>query len=147
MPSDRLAAAVGAMALVGAVVGYYASVPWLVEGAAANSRSVVIWGGAALVGGPVFGVAGRWLESPVFGRCATSLALLGGVFLAEGLVRVLYLDDDAALGCVMVAAGLMLPIVIGRSWRERGFALLAQPVVVALTLGAGALIDRLFLGR
>ena len=115
MRSDSTAAAAGAGMLAGAVIGYYAAVPIVVEGAAANMRSVVIWTGTALVGGPVFGIAGRWWRREPSTKRAIAIGLLSGVFVAEGLTDVRYVPTVRTAGWVLFAVGLMIPIVLGRS--------------------------------
>jgi hypothetical protein len=127
-----------------AVVGYYAPVPLVVEGASANSRSVAIWLATALVGGPVYGVAGRWWRRRGGWRSWLALGLLGGAFLAEGASRLRAGHDDAA-GWAMVAAGLLLPLALGRTGRDRISGLAATVPVVALTALAYAAINWAFL--
>jgi hypothetical protein len=146
MPSGGGAAAAGFVTLVGAVIGYYVAVPIVVDGAAANLHSVVIWSGTALVGGPVFGVAGRWWRShrPA-PRPSIALALLGGALVGEGLYLTMCCSRFKTAGLVMFAAGLMVPLALGRSTRERliAFALMVPLVVVAF--GAYRAINWAFL--
>lgn len=143
MPSDARAAVAGAAALFASVVGYYASVPLLVDGAATGTRSVVIWGVAALIAGPVFAVAGRWTRDEPIRRRVPGLALLGGVFLGEGLARIL--TNDQLLGWAMIAGAIAVPLAVGRSARERLIAILAEIPVLLVTMGAYGVIDWLFL--
>jgi hypothetical protein len=74
MRTELTAAAAGSGTLVGAVIGYYVAVPIVVEGAAANMRTVAIWTGTALIGGPVFGLAGRWWRHGSLAKRAIALA-------------------------------------------------------------------------
>lgn len=141
MPTDGWAAAAGVAILVGAVIGYYVSVPIIVEGAAANMRSVAIWTGTALVGGPVYGVAGRWWRDERPTRRAIAVALLGGILVAEGLYDVVTIRRIRTAGWAMIAAGLAAPIVLGRSARERLTMLAAMVPVVLVAFGAYRLIN------
>ena len=145
MPTDRRAAAAGVVTLVAAVIGYYASVPLIVEGAAAGTRSVTIWVVVAVVGGPVFGIAGRWWHSDRPDRRIAASALLGGVFFGEGLDRVLRNPHLAAVGWTMVAVGVAVPLILGRSNRERLWGLVAELPVILATLAAFWLINSAFL--
>jgi hypothetical protein len=144
MRTDATAAAAGAGLLVAAVVGYYAPVPLVVEGAAANSHSVAIWSATAVVGGPVYGLAGRWWRRGRTWRIWVALGLLGGAFLAEGAAR-LHAGNDGAAGWTMVAVGLALPLLLGRSARDRAFGLVTTAPVVALTAVAYTVINWAFL--
>ena len=141
MRSDLSAAATGGGLLVGAVIGYYAAVPIVVEGAAANMRSVAIWSGTALVGGPVFGVAGRWWRRESSSKRVIAIGLLGGVFVAEGINDVRYIPTVRTAGWVLLAVGLLVPWVLGRSWRERLLGLAAMVPVALVTFGAHQLIN------
>jgi hypothetical protein len=122
MPSQRLAATAGLATLFGCLLGYYVAAHILVD-ASADSGTVVFWIGAALVGGPLFGLAGHWWraadardadardadtsgwrDAPVWGqrwgrwRRAVGAGLLGAVIVAEGLflLQVVPAEDRAA---------------------------------------------------
>jgi hypothetical protein len=136
MRTDLTAAAAGTGTLIGAVIGYYAAVPIVVDGASANMRSVAIWTGTALVGGPVFGVAGRWWRREPFLKRVIALGLLSGVFVAEGLNDVRYIPTVRTAGWVFLAVGLLVPLVLGRSWRERLYGYGAMVPVALVTFGA-----------
>ena len=144
MRTDATAALAGAGLLVAAVVGYYAPVPLVVEGAAASSHSVAIWIATSLVGGPVYGLAGRWWRRGRTWRTWVALGLLGGAFLAEGAAR-LHAGGDGAAGWTMVGVGFALPLLLGHSARERAFGLGATVPVVVLTAVAYAVINWAFL--
>ena len=145
MRSDGAAAAAGAGVLVCAVIGYYVAVPVVVEGAAANMHSVAIWTGTALVGGPVFGVAGRWWRGRSAPRTGIALGLLGGVFVAEGVYDVTTIPHIRTAGWVMLTVGLVVPLALGRSTDERLLAFGTMVPVVAITLGVYAIINRSFI--
>jgi hypothetical protein len=146
MTTDGSAAAAGFVTLVGAVIGYYVAVPIVVDGAASNLRSVLIWSVTALVGGPVFGVAGRWWRSrrPA-PRPAIALGLLGAALVGEGVYLAACCSRIKTAGFVMIAAGMIAPFALGRSARERlvGFALMVP--LVAIALGVYQAINWVFL--
>ena len=146
MTTDRGAAAAGFVTLLGAVIGYYVAVPIVVDGAATNLRSVVIWSGTALVGGPVFGVAGRWWRArrPA-PRPAIALGLLGAALVGEGIYLAACCSRIKAAGFVMIAAGLVVPFVLGRSARERVIAFAIMVPLVAVALGVYQVINWVFL--
>ncbi len=143
MPDVRWAAAAGASALLLALVGYYAMTE-LRYGIGGGTGSLIIWGLGAIVGGPVFGVAGRtWRVGPQRQR-AVALGLLVAVAVAEGIYNAVVLGAPAT-GAGFVIAGLCVPIVLGRSWDDRlGAYVAAIPALglaalgyLALTLFAG----------
>ena len=86
------------------------------------------------------GVAGRWWRTRSAPR--TGIALLGGVFVAEGVYDVTTIPHIRPAGLVMLAAGLVLPLALGRSASERLLAFGVMLPVVAITLGAYAVINR-----
>jgi len=142
--TDLGAGAAGTALLVTAVIAYYGSIPFLTHGAWSNPRSVGIWIAVSLVGGPAYGVAGRWWARSRSWKAWVGLGLLGGAFLAEGLSR-LRVTNDTKAGAAMVLVGLFLPLVLGRSGRERISALLVEVPVLAATAFAYAVINAAFL--
>ncbi len=143
MPDVRWAATAGASALLLALVGYYAMTE-LRYGIGGGTGSLIIWGLGAIVGGPVFGVAGRtWRVGPQRQR-AVALGLLVAVAVAEGIYNAVVLGAPAT-GAGFVIAGLCVPIVLGRSRDDRlGAYVAAIPALglaalgyLALTLFAG----------
>jgi hypothetical protein len=133
MPDDRWAAAAGIGALLFALVGYY-TMTELRYGIGAGTGSLLFWGAAAVVGGPVFGIAGRWWRtSPSHRRRAMAIGLLAAVVVAEGLYLILILPE-AVVGAGFVAVGAVVPLVIGRSRDDRLGGYVA--IVPALLLGA-----------
>jgi Family of unknown function (DUF6518) len=141
MRSDPAAAAAGAGMLTGAVIGYYLAVPIVVDGAAANMRSVVIWTGTALIGGPVFGIAGRWWRHEPAQKREIALGLLGGVFVAEGMNDVVNVPTVRTAGWILLAVGVAIPIVPARSSKERLLGLAAMVPVALITFGAYHVIN------
>ena len=135
MPDARWAAAAGVGALLLALVGYYGMVQ-LRYGYGGGTGSWIFWGLGAVVGGPVFGVAGHWWRGPVHRRRAIALGLLAAVAVAEGAYNVLVVDHAAA-GAAFIGFGLLVPLVLGRSREDRLGAYVAMiPVLlVGGTLG------------
>jgi hypothetical protein len=132
MPDRRWAAAAGFGALVFALVGYYGMVE-LRYGYGASTGSLVFWGLGALVGGPVFGIAGWSWRFDQGWRRAGAIGLLAAVAIAEGIYHVRILSN-AAVGLGFVVVGLVVPLLFGRTVGDRWRAYVA--VVPALALGA-----------
>jgi len=76
----------GALVCCGEVGGYYATSA--LRGFGINPAMVALWAVTGVVGGPVFGAAGWcWRRARSLWWAALGAALLGGVFLTEGLVQ------------------------------------------------------------
>jgi hypothetical protein len=142
MPTWRWAAATGLVALLGCLLGYYVAAQVIVD-ASSPVGMIAFWVGTALVGGPLFGVAGYWWrgahgwrDAQAWGqwRRAVGAGLLGAVIVAEGLYLLQIVPaDDRPAGWVEVAVGLIVPLLLGRSTRDRLLGLLA--LLPALLLG------------
>ena len=130
------AALAGLGLLLCAVLGYFLSAQ-VFFGISFSFAGAAFWGIVALIGGPVFGLAGNWWRSVRLYRQVVAVALLGGEFITEGIYYLLVIPEHkAASGWVMMAAGLLLIILLARSKRVRWYALFALPL--AILLGAGA---------
>ena len=145
MPTDRWAAVTGVGVLVGAVLGYYAAA--VVAGAAAGASIMAIWIGTALVGGPVYGLAGRWWRGEPGARRVLAIGLMGGILIGEGTSTLLRIPELAAVGWVEIIAGIALTIVLGRSARERILGLAVVPGVVVAVVAAYAIVDGVIVAR
>ena len=150
MPDRRWAAAAGVAALLLALVGYFLMIE-LRYGYGGSRGSLLLWGTGALLGGTIFGVAGQWWRDGRPSQRVAAIGLLAAVFIAEGVYQI-RIRPDSAIGIGFVIAGLVAPLVAGRSHDERlggylalvpalGLGLLgfvALFFLAALTAGAGA---------
>ena len=137
MSSDKYAAFAGIGMLVAIVIGFYASQALL--GIALSLPFIIFWVVVALVAGPLFGVAGHWWRGERFSRSVAAIALLSGVFFAEGLyylLRLHYLPQ----GWGGIVISVLIALLLGRSFRERLFAFLFLPLTALLGLAAYLLI-------
>ena len=132
MPSMPRAAAAGIGTLALALVGYVAMI-LLRYGYGMSTGSLVFWGLGAVVGGPVFGAAGRAWRAGSQRQRAAALGLLVAVAVAEGIYNAVVLEHPA-VGAGFVVAGLLVPLVLGRSREDRTWAYVAA--IPALGLGA-----------
>ena len=132
MPDRRWAGGAGAITLIAAMVGYYAMTE-LRYGIGAGTNSLIFWGLGAFVGGPVFGVAGlAWRTGPPLHR-AMAIGLVAAVAIAEGIYNATVLAAPD-VGAGFVVAGLLAPLILGRSREDRLWAYAAT--LPALLLGA-----------
>lgn len=143
MPSDRTAAAAGLGTLVGAVVSYFL-VAQVVAGAGVSVSSVAIWLGTAVVGGPVFGMAGHWWRGILQPQRLIAVALLAAVYVAEGASTLIRIPELANVGWVEIVVGLVWLALLGRSNLERARGLVAMLPIAALGVVAYGLIDLAF---
>lgn len=116
--SRPTAVVAGIATLVLALVGYYAMTE-LRFGIGGGTNALVFWGLGALVGGPVFGLAGyAWRTSPERRYRAAALGLLAAAFIAEGGYHAVVLSEPP-VGVGFAIAGLLVPRVLGRSRQDR----------------------------
>jgi hypothetical protein len=141
MPDRRWAAAAGFGTLAFALIGYYA-LTQLRFGYGGSTGSLVLWSIAAIVGGPVFGVAGWTWRVEDGWRRAAAIGLLAAVAIAEGFYLIAIIPEPA-VGAGFVIVGLCVPLVLGHTVGERGRAYLA--VVPALALGVAGYMVFLWL--
>jgi hypothetical protein len=106
------AALAGTLVLAGAVVGYYACTTLLLQDDL-NAGTMFfpgVWLTAAVLAGPVFGVAGAATRTGDRLRRALGIAALAAVFFAEAgyLLAVVRQPPEAAL---MAGLGVLVPVV------------------------------------
>lgn len=127
-----LAAFVGMLTCAAQVAGYYLVAD--LRGFAVGSASILLWTVAGVVGGPLFGVAGRlWRDGRAVGGRWDGLggALVVACWFAEALVTylvVLRRPEEAAV--FAVGAGLSF-LLLARGGRRRA-VLTRLPLCVAL---------------
>jgi hypothetical protein len=132
MPDRAWAAAAGIATLLLAMAGYYAMTE-LRYGIGGGTSSLIFWGLGAIVGGPVFGIAGHtWRVGPDRPR-AIAIGLVAAVAIAEGIYNAVVLSSPA-VGAGFIVAGLLAPVVLGHSREARVWGYLAT--LPALALGA-----------
>ncbi len=131
---DRHAAVVGLLACVGEVAGYYLVAH--LRGFGVSSAFLLTWAVAAVIGGPLFGWAGRAWRSASGRLRGVGPALLVGCWVSEAVVTYLvvlhYGGDAAVFGGVAVVLATVLGVV-GRQLRS----LLTWLPVAALLGAAG----------
>lgn len=150
-------ATLGFLTLVGALAGYYVSARFI-EDVTSSSSTMLVWLFAAIVGGPVFGVAGSWWraggevgstggwwstgvesnrsETRLWhvSRPVVAVALLSAVLLAEGIYLLWHVENRHASGRLEVIAAIFAPISLSWSTRDRvtGLLLLAPLAVIGI---------------
>jgi MFS family permease len=136
MPDRGSAVVAGLATLVLALIGYYATTQ-LRYGIGGGTSALIFWGLGAAVGGPVFGLAGHTWRTGEHRYRALALGLLAAVFIAEAGYHLLVLSEPGvAVG--FAVAGLLVPVVLGRSREDRLGAYVAA--VPALAFGAAGFV-------
>lgn len=132
MPDRASAVVAGLATLVLALIGYYTTTQ-LRYGIGGGTNALIFWGLGAVVGGPVFGLAGSVWRTGEHRYRALALGLLAATLFAEGGYHLLVLSEPGvAVGFAI--AGLLVPLLLGRSREDRLGAYVAA--VPALALGA-----------
>jgi hypothetical protein len=135
-------ALVGMVTLLSLTAGYYAAAS--LQGVPHSIRYIVFWSACAVVGGIVFGIAGSWCRFGSARERVGAAAVLGGVLAYEGLVRAFVFHDQVPEGLTMLVLGLGVPLLVGRTRRERLVATAALVPTTVLALGAYALLNQGF---
>jgi hypothetical protein len=142
MPNDTTAAVAGLLALIGALAGYFVAASFAQAGI--STSTVAIWVGVAVVGGPVFGVAGRWRGSATGWRPAIAVAALGAVYLAEGLWTLWSIPHMVLAGWGSVVIGCVITLLLATDRATRTQACLLLVPLTLLGLGCYAALDLVF---
>jgi len=132
MPGRASAIAAGIGTLAFALIGYY-TMTTIRYGIGGGTSSLIFWGLGAVVGGPVFGLAGFTWRSGEHRYRAIALGLLAAAFLAEAGYHLIVLQEPPVAAGFAIA-GLLVPLILGRSRQDRLGAYVAA--VPALVLGA-----------
>lgn len=126
------------LALLGMVTGYY-GYSMVVQDVAHSLFFITLWVGVAIIGGVIFGFAGFLWGRDKSSKHKYGSALLGGVFITEGLNLFVHIDDYRhmlAVGIVQIIVGFILILVLEHSTKERVTSLLAVfPVIVLGMIG------------
>jgi len=110
----RGAVVAGLAVCVSQLVGYQLTAH--ARGFPTSHSLIVFWTACAIVGGPVFGAAGKlWRSGPFHGLGA---AVLAAAFLAEGLWVYLHELRYRATAALWIAIGVTIAIVLLRPRRE-----------------------------
>ncbi|MEU8813394.1 DUF6518 family protein [Actinoplanes sp. NPDC048796] len=118
--------------LVLAVPSYYLAATLIQNDAPANmyNATALLWMGSGVLAGTVFGAAGVLARTG--GRLSTAAAAMpGAVLFAEATMQLRRIGDPSyqtadtiEYAVVLIAAGVALTVLVGRSWPQRGLALL-----------------------
>ena len=106
--------------------------------------TVAGWLLAGVAAGVVFGVAGQWWRSRDRRRATVGAALVSGVLVAEGLYRAVEFPWQGSSGVVMTVVGVVLGLLLGRSWAQRAAVLGLLVAVVPLAWLGTELVNAAF---
>jgi len=115
MASRRGAAAAGLAVCVLQIVGYYTATE--LRGFAAGGTIVIFWAVCGVLGGPVFGEAGRLWQTRTDRRSGVGSAVLPAAFLSEGLWVYLHELHYYTTAALWIAIGAILALTMTRAAR------------------------------
>ncbi|WP_249999716.1 DUF6518 family protein [Actinoplanes sp. M2I2] len=128
------------LALVVAVPSYYLAAVLIQNDSVSTlyNTTAIAWMGLGVVAGVVFGTAGAMARTP--GRLQTAaMAVPGAVLFAEALIQARRIGDPSystgelvGFAAVLAALGLAITLLVGRSWPQRGLALLIALPLTAI---------------
>lgn len=127
MRSGREAAVAGLAVCGLQVAGYFVTAE--LRGYPSGDAALALWTACAIVGGPVFGVAGRLWRRATGDLRGVGAAVLPAAFLAEGAWTYWHELHDDGTAALWVAIGAFLAVALTRGRRELRW------VVPALGLG------------
>jgi hypothetical protein len=137
----RGAATAGLVTCAFQLLGYYL-IDHL-QGIATTGSHVAFWTACALIGGPAFGLAGQLWRTAVPRLEGLGVAVLAGVFVAEGLYAYVHQLRYYLTGALWIAIGVTLALLASRGraehWRWLG---LTVPLGVAGEVILTALLHR-----
>jgi len=140
----------GLLSQAGLVLGY--SVASELRGFPVGARFVVIWLVTGAIAGPVFGAAGALLRDGRRRIRTAAAGVTGSVWLIEGAYFLSLATDDnsssgpgTTAGWCYLCVGVLLPVALARSVRDRAYAVLALLVSAGAAGGALALVSAAFL--
>lgn len=137
-PSKVKSVVASILTLCGMIIGYY-GYAMMIQHIAHSIFYILVWTGAAILGGLIFGMAGYLWGQDQGSKHKYGSALIGGVFITEGLDLYLHMDDYGHMlpvGAVKIVVGFILLLLVERSNKERVASLLALvPVVVIGLIG------------
>jgi hypothetical protein len=141
--SRRGAAAAGLATCVFQLVGYY--VVDHLRGVGTPGSLIAFWTACAVVGGPVFGLAGvHWRTAAPRVR-GLGIAVLAGIFVAEGVYAYLHQQHQYRTGALWIALGVTLAVLSSRGRVEQlRWLALTVPLGIAGEAALTAALHRYF---
>ncbi|SEF16744.1 DUF6518 family protein [Jiangella alba] len=134
-----VAAAAGALALLTLLAGYVIGAE--VRGFPSSTALMVFWGAAAIVVGPVIGLAAAWVRSGPPVRAALGAGAVAGVLAGEGVYGLRYVADTTYppywWGSIVAGVLLLAAVIAGRRLPARAAAL---AVVVTAVVAAAFVV-------
>jgi hypothetical protein len=130
-------ALMGAVCLVAATLVYYA-IMGLVQHAYETSPLGLAWLFVAVPAGLAFGALGAAIRRP--GLRVPAAATLSAAFAAEALFTA---DHSRVAAAALLAGGLMVPLVTGRSYREQALTFGWTAALGGVAVAAGGVVFRL----
>jgi hypothetical protein len=131
--SGWLAAVFGAASLLGLLAGYVLGAG--MRGDPSSNTTIVFWGAAALLAGPLLGLSGHWVKTRRDLPAAIGVGAVSGVLMGEGVYALTHIADTTYppywWGEIVVGLILLLAVAWRRLLGIRAVALSVGVTVVA----------------
>lgn len=126
----------GFLALAAMLVGYIVATE--MRGYATGTRLLLFWGLAAIVVGPILGVAAAWVRGADRGRIAAGAAVIAGILVGEGLYGLTLIADTTSpvYWAVQIMTGLGIVIAVSVLRLRRPASIVLCAVLTAATAAA-----------
>jgi hypothetical protein len=132
------AAVRGATSMVGLVVGYYVTADQ--RGIPVAGSAVRFWVVAALLIGPLVGVAAAWARHGSPDRVAVGAGVVGGLLIGESVYGLRYISHSTSSTYWWLQAAGGLVLVLGLlAWRARRRSAAPVAVLTAVVVGVATL--------
>ncbi|ALQ68182.1 DUF6518 family protein [Bacillus thuringiensis] len=136
--SKRTAILSGILALLGMVLGYY-GYAIIFKNVSHSIYFISVWITCAFIGGTIFGIAGFLWKDTTNPLHKLGSALIGGVFVTDGLHILLNFEDYSHMlpvGYTEVIVGIILILVLERSNANRiSSFLMVIPIIILGLIG------------
>lgn len=143
--TKRQSVVVGIINLLSILLGYY-GYAILIRGNYESLYYLLLWIIVGLISGTIFGIAGFLWNKDNTWKHKFGSALIGGVFISEGIFIVSHWNDYShmiASGFIKIAIGIILILILERSKKDRVSSML-MTIPVILLGSIGYLILNLF---
>ncbi len=131
-------AMLGIISLIGMVTGYYLYA-MLIQNVPHSIYFILVWTGAAVVGGFIFGIAGFLWGKDHSSKHKFGSALIGGIFIAEGADKFIHIESYRHIldvATVQIIVGFTLVLLLERTAKNRIASLyMLIPVVILCLIG------------
>jgi hypothetical protein len=134
--STTQAAASGWLVLTSCEVGY--AICTELRGDSNSTRTVMFWLCAALIAGPLLGIAAQWARTDRAEQRGLGIGVIAGVLCGEGVYGLTTVSETTSNAYWTIEIVIGLALLAAATWRWRSILTLAA--AAAMTVGSGAVV-------